>query len=501
MTKLLFFINDDLLYFCLANFIKKQSEFKIHAIADVTVGKKKFLESQSFLKFDSISFFHDYASKKLKNPDMEYLKQIEKKYDINLWNLAINERYFSKDVDFFHKFTKEEILCILENECRFYEKVLSDVKPDFLIIQMPMFHYDYLFYLMCKKLGINIMLLGVARGFAKRCMISEEYDQLPKYDLSDAKKHDFKTFEELQSYLEKNDFYEEVLEYKNNFLTDKISMIKASLKYLFHKNSNSKYFTYFGRNKFQTIFNTVWLNLIEKYRFWYLEKHSLKNLDGCKQLIFFPLHVQPEGTFTLNAPFLTNQLEVINHISKSIPINYTLLIKEHPVMNTRGYRDLSFYREISRLPNVKLVSTNMPSNEIIKKSDLVVTITGTAGLEAAFYGKPSIVLANVMFEDIKSVSKIKHIDNLSKTIKNSLTEKITPQDLIEYIYNTEKNSFSFDFIGMQISFSNEFFYGGFFTDVNISETKFNKYMDDNHDSLSILALEHLKIIQKKLINK
>ncbi|WKT58304.1 hypothetical protein QVH35_02275 [Candidatus Nitrosotenuis chungbukensis] len=134
---------------------------------------------------------------------MEYLKQIEERYDVNLWNLAINERYFSKDVDFFHKFTKEEILCILENECRLFEKILSDVKPDFLIIQMPMFHYDYLFYLICKKLKIKILLLGLARGLSKRCVISEEYDKLPKNNNSDLSIHNFKSFEELQSYLKK----------------------------------------------------------------------------------------------------------------------------------------------------------------------------------------------------------------------------------------------------------------------------------------------------------
>ncbi|WKT58874.1 hypothetical protein QVH35_02270 [Candidatus Nitrosotenuis chungbukensis] len=187
----------------------------------------------------------------------------------------------------------------------------------------------------------------------------------------------------------------------------------------------------------------------------------------------------------------------MKHISKSIPIDYTLVVKEHPLMNIRGYRELSFYKEILHIPNVRLISINMPSDEILEKVDLVVVITGTAGLEAAFYGKPSVVLGNVMYEDVPSVAKVENVDDLSKVIKNSLNKKINPKDLNEYINNTEKNSFDFDFAGVQLSFSIEFFYGGFLTDVNITDEKLSKYMDDNYESLSGLASEHLKKINSK----
>ena len=62
---------------------------------------------------------------------MEYLNSFEEKYKINLWLLAINERLFY-EYNEFHKFSREEILSILEDECKLFEKIL-EIKPEFLI--------------------------------------------------------------------------------------------------------------------------------------------------------------------------------------------------------------------------------------------------------------------------------------------------------------------------------------------------------------------------------
>ena len=151
MKKSLLWIGGDLFNFCLAYYLKKQKNLEIYAIADVTHSLKKFLEHQKLLKFNNLWFFQENVSNNLQNPDLTYLKGIEKKYDLDLWSLINTERYFSPQVNTFHKFSKEEILCILENECKFFEKILSDVKPEFLILYMPNFHYDYILYKMCKK--------------------------------------------------------------------------------------------------------------------------------------------------------------------------------------------------------------------------------------------------------------------------------------------------------------------------------------------------------------
>jgi Capsule polysaccharide biosynthesis protein len=111
--------------------------------------------------------------------------------------------------------------------------------------------------------------------------------------------------------------------------------------------------------------------------------------------IYFPLHVQPEFTTDVRAPFCTNQRALIESISKSMPVGYRLVVKEHPGM--KGERKLNYYREIKKLPNVQLLSPSVDSHDLIQQSDAVVTITGSSAWEAILYEKPVISLGPLCY--------------------------------------------------------------------------------------------------------
>ena len=100
---------------------------------------------------------------------------------------------------------------------------------------MPYFHYDFILYQMCKKLGIKVLLLGSARGFSNTSIISEDYDKLPKHDIEKIDEKNFTSFKQLQSYLKKDNWYEENQTFKNNFMSSKKSLFKAFLHIYFQK--------------------------------------------------------------------------------------------------------------------------------------------------------------------------------------------------------------------------------------------------------------------------
>ena len=84
----------------------------------------------------------------------------------------------------FHKFSTDEILSIEEQSCKFFEKVLDDIKPDFLITKEPAFHHLELLYQLCLKRGIKILLLGYT-PFSGRCIISQKpgiIDSISEFD-------------------------------------------------------------------------------------------------------------------------------------------------------------------------------------------------------------------------------------------------------------------------------------------------------------------------------
>ena len=96
------------------------------------------------------------------------------------------------------------------------------------------------------------------------------------------------------------------------------------------------------------------------------------------------------------APFYLDQLNIIENLSKSLPITYRLIVKEHPSM--LGRRSKEYYRRLNSLPNVKMINPKVNSIDIIKKSEAIFTITGTVGLEGLILKKPVIVLGSCYFK-------------------------------------------------------------------------------------------------------
>ena len=86
-----------------------------------------------------------------------------------------------------------------------------------------------------------------------------------------------------------------------------------------------------------------------------MNKNLKRTLTLPEKFVFFPLHTEIDRTLLITAPFYINQIEAIKVIAKSLPINFKLVVKEHPMQITRGWRSSSEYRDIMEIPNVILV--------------------------------------------------------------------------------------------------------------------------------------------------
>lgn len=115
--------------------------------------------------------------------------------------------------------------------------------------------------------------------------------------------------------------------------------------------------------------------------------------------LFYTLHVDPEASTMVNSAMQTNQLAVLEAISKSKPFNYILLVKEHLTMI--GRRPADFYKKINNFPGVYLIDPREPSFKYINKAKAVVTLTGTSGFEAILLRKPAIFLGNFLYKFIE----------------------------------------------------------------------------------------------------
>jgi hypothetical protein len=136
--------------------------------------------------------------------------------------------------------------------------------------------------------------------------------------------------------------------------------------------------------------------------------------------VFFGLHMQPESTVDVWAPFFSNQMWVIELLSRAIPPSHRLLVKIHK-SDAANYSKEQL-RRMTSFPGVELVRPFADSRAFVEAADLVVAIQGTLGLEAALLGIPVIMLGKSPITLFPSATRIGEIADLPKLIRRKLAE-------------------------------------------------------------------------------
>jgi len=491
-NKILFWIDSSFTQFGTAKFLEKKCDAEFYAIIDTNKGKK-FYENQKIVNFTKKWFLKDHLMKLSKKVDFNYLSEFEKKYKISIWKLAYSDTIFVK-YNQYYKFNENEILRIFEQECRLFENILDEINPNYLIIKITDASHMRLLQLLCQARGIKVLSLGFTR-FGYRSYIGSDNDVIDEIN-NKTKEEKSKSFEELEDFLK--GYSNQDKTWGNKYQSSKVQWLKGGIKFLLlilNKNYRVDY-THYGRTVITAIKNEIYFSIKRKIRKKFLDRNTKKSIDDTL-FIYFPLQLEPERTLLIPAPYYSNQLEVIKNIAKSIPIEYKLVIKEHPMQKVRAWRNIEYYKEILRLPNVEFIHPSISNEEVIKKCSLVITATGTAGLEAALYQKPSIVLADVNYQTLPSVHRIKNIEELPKIIKLMLQKKVSLDNFSKLTNIVLKNSFKIDETSNSIKVLNAFYYGGFLLDVKMNEPKVNSFLNENSSFYEVLATEFLKKINIK----
>ena len=491
--KIIFWESGGFLTFLIANSLQKKIDSEFYAVFDITDRKKPFYQNQKLVDFKKIWFFHDYIAKPRKKADIEYLNSFEEKYKINLWLLALNERLFSEHNEF-HKFSREEILSILEDECKLFEKIL-EVKPEFLITSSTGFHHHELFYQICRAVGVKTLVLTQSI-FGDKCGISEKPHMFDDNRTIEELKSSNMNFDDLEKYWKKFELRKKSDLLSTSIRTSKLPKIKALFDFLASPNTTMENnYGYFGHSKLPALTNYLGGIRKKNNRGKYIDKNLSYVIDDTTPFVYFPLQIMPERTILISSPFNTNQVEIIKHISKSLPIGYRLYVKEHPVQVIREWRKISFYKDILSIPNVEFLHHSVKTSEIMKKCSLVITINGAAGLEAAIHKKPSILFSDFSYSILPSVHQLKSTDELPIAIRSSLQRKVDPADVGKYLNLLEANTFTFDMFGFDLAYHDYFYYGGNLIDTDIPEEKVRGFVKKHKSTFDMLADEFIKKIK------
>lgn len=500
---LLFYIDESFAHFGIAKSIYEKSDSNIFTVIDVNEKLQNFIENQKIIPFQKICNIRNIDLDPSRKPDLEYLKSFEKKFNINIWQKAYADNGFIKYNNYYNNFKHDEILSILEQECKLLENILNQVKIDFLIIKLTDHHKIQILFEMIKSLGIKILVLFPTRvGY--RVMISSDFEIIDsKNDLYTEKNKDSIIYSDLDAYMKKFNTFEQQKKrssFKGLKKPNKFSRSLQFVKSAYTKN-HSDHYTNYGKTSKKLIFEKF---LERPFRNWinrrFFDKNAIHEINSKTPFVYFPLHVEPERTITIFAPFYTNQLELITHLAKSLPIAYKLYVKEHPFMIKVRPRDTSYYQKIIELPNVELIHPSINPNEILEKCSMVATISGTSAFEAAFYKKPSIVFSDVSFSFLPFVYRIKNLNELPNVIKNLKNTKFDFSLIADYVSLVDKNSFEFDIINFYESVKTEIYQYDVLQTKPITDDTVNAYLQKHKSEFNLLGNEYLnKMKQSEMI--
>ena len=489
--KIIVWLGSDFTQYLVSYFLQNSIDCELYAIVDTTSKIKPFFENQTLVNFKKIWFFHDRISAQNQTPDIKYLENFEKIFEINIWKLAINERIFYRFNDY-HKFSRNEILSIEEQSCKLFEEILNEVKPDFFITKETAFHHLELFYQMCLKNQIQVLMinqpnLGKSAMVTNKCRIP---DFIKNYESTKSKNRDFN---ELRTFLEKLESGGSIQNYLVRHGGTKYDSFSAASKFLKSDNFTEKTnYPYYGRTKLDVVKNEFLSSQNRRKRKSFVDKTLQKNVDLKTHFVYFPLSVDMERNLLIGAPMYTNQIEILRHIVKSLPINYQLFVKENPGQSSRDWRSLEEYDEIISIPNLTLIHPSFSSRKLIENSDLVISIGGSSGLEASFYEKPSITFSEIGYDVLPSVFRVKNLEELPDLIQSALMYKPESDSLDKYLSLIEENSFDFDYLDFLNKFSNTFYREDRLTNVDIPESKMKEFLDKNKSILELVTNEHIK---------
>lgn len=400
----------------------------------------KFKEQLKDVKLFGLKDLCVKFSERNNNPvfDKEYLESIEKEYThFKNLNLQINtsqlmtRHYHTRD--FFRQSTFNQNLNFLELSYKKVIEVLDDYKPDLILDTDDGELLRTILNEVAYKKGIPYITIDYPRfeeykiptsclGAKTDDFFEDEYKRclkMSKEELADEYKYilDLKNKSNIMS----KEFHNTITsQYKPNSILYTLKYLIGKIFYLWNvyiTNGNYKLI----KRKSILFGNPIKLFLffikVEiKKQFLLRPNKYFETPDKNDEYVYMPLHLIPESTTFVKAPFYINELDIIAQVSKSLPIGWKLYVKEHQAM--LGERSSEFYNNVKKFPNVKLVQLNyyQDPKPWIDNAKGVITITGTTAYESAMLGKKAIIFGDVSFKLIEGVSRVNSFEELPKLI-------------------------------------------------------------------------------------
>ncbi len=143
---------------------------------------------------------------------------------------------------------------------------------------------------------------------------------------------------------------------------------------------------------FERILNWIWL-----------ARHTGHEVPQSPYILFL-MQLQPEASTASQAPRWVDQDRIIEQMAINAPQGLQIVVKENP--QCYGWRGKRYYGALTDLANVHICHPLVSTQELIKRAEVLVTITGSAGLEAILQGTRVAALGRPAYAEFAGVRSL-----------------------------------------------------------------------------------------------
>ena len=442
----------------------------------------KIFEDSKDLRF---SIYAPYTKKNQTyshDEDIELIRKYEDFSGLTIWKMIAADRligwndhignyqtYINKNL----RSDREYVIAEVASEIRGFSKMFNDFEPDIFIPAQKMGSISvFILEGMCKASGVHYLIQDISRisdlhritenAMMQSPEVNKDYESLMKKNdiqscsegkkLYDDIKEDFSNLGNFDTdYLKTYGLFEinnsmDSLRLLFEYIFDLLRLIKFLSKNLIKKikgeeiDLKERFYVFKLSNRLVT----------QRYanKKVALDKSFGRLPDDGQKYLYFPLYNIPEYSSNFQSTMWLNIVSAVEALSKSIPGDWIIVLKEHPTGLEHNYRQKDFYHQLSRIPNVEFAPILADSNQIITNAELVFVTVGTSGWEAILKGVPVLSPVECFWDCMGLSHRSSDLESLHEDIKKAVEKnnKISASEretrLVAFLQALLDNSFS-----------------------------------------------------------
>lgn len=423
-------------------FLLQEEKLKEEEILGILEGNRWENETKGIQTTNRLHYFDDLDKRNI-DLDAE-IKRISNEY--NNFNIYACDRYLIQKQRSFQK-------KILVYTYLFYENLFKD-RPSCYFTTGIAYSYNLISYQVSKKFNVKHVSFYGIRTKNKTAIC---------FDVKNTFNEVLQMYQEFKPEFVSEQMLKVIDDFKNrpqqpNYMANAIN--SSSINYVFIREffirfkkyylSNKHKYDLFTRNPFKLsiykLKKTFRAKIINKRN-----DHIFDKVNYSEKYLIFPLHMQPEASTLIASPFDVNQQNTIINISKILPLDTVLYVKEH--RSALGQHSKFFYDKLKTYPNIKLISHKENMFELIKKSFGTICLSSTVGLEALLLSKPAIMLGDVFYNSTGLTLRVNSYGELKKVLDLVLVTNFKidtyfndyKKKIAYYLHCLDKKSYPFEF--------------------------------------------------------